>query len=159
VRHRRGLVARFIGQQREVVVGLGAARIDVQGADQKRARLVAVAVVLLREGKIHQRLHVSWIDGKRGPELRGARVVFPLAEIRHAEIVVRLDVPLVDGDGAHEFLHGLVIQPLAPVEEAEIVVRLCVQLVGLQHGAVLQERIFEIAAPLVVERELKVIRL
>ena len=132
-------------------------RIQFERAAQAALRVAALPRRLLGKGQVDHRVGTARIDLERDPRFRRGGIESAEAEVRRREVHVRADVLRIDGDDALELARRLVEQPLAEIEMAQVVVRLDVHLVALQRGAVVDERLLEVAGSLVVEPELELV--
>ena len=108
--------------------------------------------------QVHQRFDVPGIDIKRDRQLNSGVVELPGAQVGHAEIVVGLYISRIECNGAAELAKRIDGVPAVLVEEPEIVVDFGARIVLLEQNPVLSEGAVEVAHPLVVERERKMIR-
>ena len=90
---RRRRVAALVGDDREVVVRAGVARIDGERAAQQVARVGDAARGLLHQREVDERLDVARVGRERDAELGGGGRRLAGAHQRDAEVVVRLHVP------------------------------------------------------------------
>ena len=152
-----GGVAAFVGDDREVVVRPGVARVEHDGAAQQVSRVGDAPGRALHERKVHHRLDVARFGGERDAEFRRGRVELAAAQQHDAEVVVRPHVVRVDRNRALKLPLRFVGLPMVLIQKAEVVVHLGAAVGLLEQRAIVRERVVEIADALVVEREAEMI--
>ena len=157
VLNRSGGVTTFIGDDREVVVRTGAARIDRQGAIQQIPRVGDSSLRALHQRKVDQRLDIPPIDAERDAKFGGGRAHLIGAHQCDAKVVVRLDVARIDRNRPLELLDRIVGLPAILIQQPEIVVDLGAFIVLLQQRPVVRQRIVVVADALVIQGETEMI--
>jgi hypothetical protein len=152
---RRGRIAPFIGDNRQVVVRTGTVRIDRQGAAQQISGVGRTTLRAPHERQVHERLHVARIGSERHAELGRRLVEATGPQERDAEVVVSFHVGRIERDRALELLDRIIELIAVLVEQPEIVVYLGVLVVPLQKRAVLHHRAVVVTDALMVERKVE----
>ena len=142
---RTGLVTRLVVQHGKIVMGWRVPRIDYRRADERLERHVHLAARRFHECAIDQCVDVARLSRKHLDELGSCFIEPSKPQQRDAKIVAGCEVIRIDRQSPLEFLDGFFSSFCFAVQQAEIVMGLRVQLVLAKHGAVLQQRILDIA--------------
>ena len=151
------LIARLIGDDGEVVVRSGVARINLHGTAQQVARVGGTAGGALQQREVDERLDIARIFRECDAELGGGGVRTIRSHQRDAKVVVRLHVLRIESDRPLKLLDRIVHLPASFVQKTEIVVDLRARIVLLEQRTIVCERAVEVADALIVQGELEMI--
>src|SRR5258708_23283349 len=138
---------------RQVVVGRGVVRIDLERAAQAALRVAGLTRRIPREREVHHCVRVAALDAQRGGRFRRRRVKLAEGQGGSRQVYVGSDVLRIDRNEPLDFARRLVEQSLAEIEVPQVVMGLDIHLVALQRRPVVHERLLEIAGAVVVEAE------